>query len=198
MPLEDLVINGQPYSRVFGGSVPAPIWAEFMTYVHQDLPVLDFLEEPENIEKYLVPPATTVPSVIGLTVEEASERLADSLLNVTIEEVASLEPEGIVINQSNEPGSSLTQGSFVTIFVSTGETPTGTIPKLTGLTIEEAVARLLEFEETTGVAVAWVQQKADVNNPNRVGKVISTNPESGTKVEGTLQIVLVVGQAPSS
>lgn len=28
MPLEDVMFNGQVYARVFGGSVPAPIWAE--------------------------------------------------------------------------------------------------------------------------------------------------------------------------
>jgi membrane peptidoglycan carboxypeptidase len=40
VPLENVVINGQSYSRVFGGSVPAPIWAEFMSYV------LDGLSDP--------------------------------------------------------------------------------------------------------------------------------------------------------
>ncbi|HEX5694939.1 MAG TPA: transglycosylase domain-containing protein, partial [Acidimicrobiia bacterium] len=38
VPLTNVVINGQNYSRVFGGSVPAPIWAEFMAYVHDGLP----------------------------------------------------------------------------------------------------------------------------------------------------------------
>jgi penicillin-binding protein 1A len=194
VPLEDVVINGQAYSRVFGGSVPAPIWAEFMAFVQKDLPVTSFPDDPENIDKYLIPPKTTVPSVVGLEVEEAKARLADSLLNVTVEEIASLEPEGIVINQSHSPGSSVTQGGFITIFVSTGETPVGTLPDLVGLSIENAVAALTEFEEATGVSVSWIQEKVDVNNPNRVGKVLSTNPEGGTEVEGSVQIVLTVGQ----
>ena len=60
VPLQDVVINGQRYSRVFGGSVPAPIWAEFMSYVLQDIPVSSFPDEPANIDDYLKPPPTIV------------------------------------------------------------------------------------------------------------------------------------------
>jgi membrane peptidoglycan carboxypeptidase len=194
VPLEGVTINGQYYDQVFGGSVPAPIWAEFMAYVHSDLPVTQFPDEPRNIEEYLVPPSTTVPSVVGLTEEEAKERLAAALLNVTVEPIASLEPEGIVVSQSHTPGSTVTQGGFVTIFVSSGETPTGRVPDLIGMTIEDAVAALTAFEEESGVTVGWVQQKVATEDPDEVGRVLRTNPKPGTKVEGTFQIVLTVGE----
>ncbi|MCH7901961.1 MAG: hypothetical protein IH818_13810 [Acidobacteria bacterium] len=34
IPLEHLEFNGETYMRVFGGSVPAPIWVEIMTELH--------------------------------------------------------------------------------------------------------------------------------------------------------------------
>lgn len=34
VPLENVSINGQFYGRVFGGSVPAPIWAEIVSQLH--------------------------------------------------------------------------------------------------------------------------------------------------------------------
>ncbi|HEY4606308.1 MAG TPA: PASTA domain-containing protein, partial [Acidimicrobiia bacterium] len=194
VPLTNVVINGQSYSRVFGGSVPAPIWAEFMSYVHQDLPVTQFPPEPENIEKYLVPPPTTVPSVVGLTVSEAKGRLSDAKLNASVVEIASLEPEGIVINQSVEAGATVRQGSFVTIWVSTGETPVGALPDLAGLTIEEALDVIRDFELETGVKITLTQQKVGTTNQDLVGRIVETNPPAGANLEGTVQVVAFVGE----
>ena len=96
--------------------MPAPIWAEFMTYVHDGLPVTDFPPEPGNIKKWLVPPPTTVPDVVGLSEDDAEAELRQAKLNASVEEVPSLEPEGIVVNQSPGGGSTVRQGSFVTIY----------------------------------------------------------------------------------
>ena len=194
IPLEDVVINGQHYDRVFGGSVPAPIWAEFMAYVHANLPVEDFPPEPENIGKYLVPPSTIVPSVVGLMQDEAEERLREARLNITVEEVPSLEPAGLVVNQSHEPGTRLTQGNFVTIFVSTGETPVGSLPDLRGMTVEEANDVIREFELTSGVTITWSTQTVSTNDPNLDGLIVNTNPAPGTSIEGSAQVVFMIGQ----
>jgi penicillin-binding protein 1A len=198
IPLENVVINGQTYSRVFGGSVPAPIWAEFMSYVLRDLPATEFPPEPDNIEEYLRPPQTTVPAVVGLEQSAAEKRLRDARLNITVEEIASLEPAGIVVNQSHEPGTTVTEGSTITIWVSTGETPVGTLPKLAGMTVEEASVALEEFEMATGVAVSWFQQKVPTNKQKDDGKVLSTTPVAGTVVEGSVQVILMVGELGTS
>jgi penicillin-binding protein 1A len=194
VPLTNVVINGQNYPRVFGGSVPAPIWAEFMSYVHEGLPVMDFPAEPENIEKYLVPPPTKVPSVVGLTVSEAKERLADAKLNASVVEIASLEPKGTVVNQSVEAGATVKQGSFVTIWVSTGETPVGALPDLAGLTVEEALDVLREFELETGVKITLTQQTVGTSNQDLVGKIVETNPPAGSSLEASVQVVAFVGE----
>jgi membrane peptidoglycan carboxypeptidase len=194
VPLTDVVIHGQRYSRVFGGSVPAPIWAEFMTYVMQDLPVTDFPPEPSNIEKYLTPPPTQVPSVVGLGQSEAQQRLREAKLNANVVEIASLEPEGMVVNQSIQPGSTVRQGSVVTIWVSTGETPVGEMPSLIGMTVDEALDAIREFELETGVKLSLVQQKTDVTDASQVDRIVSTNPAPGEQVEATEQLIVFVGQ----
>ena len=198
MPLTDVTINGQNYSRVFGGSVPAPIWAEFMTYVHRDLPINEFAAEPENIRKYLFPPATTVPSVVGFELDEAEEKLREAKLNITIEEVASLEPAGFVVAQSHEAGSSIGQGTFIIVQVSTGETPTGVLPSFTGLTVAQAIVVIREFETTTGVKVSIFEQRTPTSDPDLVGKIVSTNPPAGTVIEGSGQVIFFVGDPPGS
>jgi len=194
VPLTDVTINGQRYKRVFGGSVPAPIWAEFMSYVMQDLPITEFPPEPSNIEKYLVPPSTQVPLVVGLELEEAKLRLRDAKLNMVVVEIGSLEPVGIVVNQDLEPGVTVRQGSTLTIWVSTGETPVGTMPTLIGMTVEEALVVIREFELETGVKLSLVQQKTDVTDPSLVNRIVATAPAPGDPVEGTVQLVALVGQ----
>ncbi len=196
VPLTNVVINGQKYARVFGGSVPAPIWAEFMTFVTKDLPVSAFPADPANIDDYLKPPATNVPSVVGLTEKDARIRLTEARLNISVEVVPSLEAEGIVVAQSRAPGSSVPQGSFVTIFVSSGETPKGTLPSFVGMTPEEALEAARLFEEATGVKLSLFNQKVDVADPQLAGKVVSMTPNGGTPVEGQASVTLFIGQVP--
>ncbi len=194
VPLTDVVINGQSYRRVFGGSVPAPIWAEFMSYVTADLPVTDFPAEPANIDKYLIPPPTTVPSVVGLTSDEAEARLREAKLNASVVEVPSLEPEGMVVAQSVEPGATVRQGSTITISVSSGEIPVGQMPALIGLTVEEALDAIRDFEEETGVKLSLVQQPTVVTDASLVGRIVTTDPPPGASVQGTAQLTVFVGE----
>ena len=191
--LENVVINGQTYSRVFGGSVPAPIWAEFMTIVMEGLPATEFPVEPDNIEDYLIPPFTTVPGVVGLEEKDAEEQLLDARLNVSVAEVASLDPIGIVVAQSAEPGATVAEGSFVTIYVSNGEIPTGPMPNFIGLTVEEGLEAALEFQLTTGVRLSLVQQGMEVGNPDQVGKIVETNPPPGTEILESATVLVFVG-----
>ncbi len=195
LPLENIVANGQTYSRVFGGSIPAPIWGEFMTVVMEDLPETKFPGEPANIRDYLIPPPTQVPVVVGLEEEDAGKLLRiEFRLNVEIVEVASLEPVGLVVNQSHEPGETVSQGTFITIFVSTGEPPLAPLPSFVGMTIEEAIETVREFELSTGVKLSLFQQKVNITDPNLVDRIVSTNPPPGVEIAESASIVLFVGR----
>ncbi len=83
--LEDVVINGEGYSRVFGGTVPAPIWKEFMETVLQTYPPGEF-RPVQGSNFYNAPVLTEVPEVTGLTVEEAEKAMFGARLLTEVEE----------------------------------------------------------------------------------------------------------------
>lgn len=193
LPLENVVINGQSYSRVFGGSVPAPIWAEFMSIVMEGLPETQFPADPANIEDYLVPPQTDVPAVVGLSRGAAANRIREANLNVSVRETNSLEPAGIVVRQSPGAGASVPEGSSVTIWVSNGVAPSGALPNFVGLTVEEAQELANEFTSQTGVRLSITTQEVPVENPDQIGVVVATNPPAGAEITGSAALVLEVG-----
>jgi serine/threonine-protein kinase len=165
-----------------------------MTIVMEGLPVSQFPEDPANIRDYQVPPETTVPVVVGLLQADAEQVLRTAFLNYEILEVASLDPVGTVVSQSPEPGLTVTQGSVVTIYISTGETPVGPLPNLVGMTFDEALEAVQAFELATGVRVNLFQQKVPVANPGQVDRIVSTNPAAGTQLTESATVTVFVGQ----
>lgn len=65
--------------------------------------------------------ATTVPNVVGRTVDEAKQRLAEKNLNCVVNEVDSNEPAGTVLSQNPVANSVAQAGDTVTIEVSNGK-----------------------------------------------------------------------------
>ncbi len=196
-PLTGVTINGQYYERVFGGSVPAPIWAEFMSYVLDGVPQSEFLPEPPGVEEYLVPPTTIVPLVVGLDAATAVERVQAADLNANVVSVPSIEPEGQVVGQSPGAGAEVEVGTPVTIQVSSGEPPIGNLPDLRGSTFDGALEILRAFEEETGVLVNLTRVDQPVDNPAQVGIILDTDPEPGAEVAYGINVSAAVGvQAP--
>jgi penicillin-binding protein 1A len=199
IPLEDVVFRGQTYNRVFGGSVPAPIWADFMTIIMEGVPESDFPAEPANTGEYFRVPRTTVPVVVGLEVGDATKLLKNEhQLSVEIIEIASLEPVGTVISQDLEPGASVAQGSLITIRVSTGETPVAPLISFIGLTFDQAIEAAQQFELDTGVKLSLFQEQVPVTDPALVGKIVSTNPNPGTQITESASVVLNIGELDES
>jgi len=195
IPLVDVVIRGQNYSRIFGGTIPAPMWREFMTIVMDGFPATQFPEEPPNMSQYLVPPPTTVPSVVGLTEAAAKKELTmEARLNVSVEMVPSLEEAGIVVRQAPGAGATVRQGSFVTIYVSSGEIPVAPLPNFVELTVDEAIVVAQDFEANTGVKLNLFSQKVGVTDPNQVDRIVATNPAAGTVITASGDVTLQVGQ----
>jgi membrane peptidoglycan carboxypeptidase len=193
-PLRNLTINGEFYSRVYGGTVPAPIWKEFMTYMLGDSPVLDFPEDPPGVSQYYVTPSTEVPLVIGLMQDEAVDEIYDAHLRPNVVEIGSIELKGVVLTQDLEEGSSAAHGQVVTIEVSSGLPPEAPLIDLRSLTVDEAVLALTSFEEDTGVALEFSVTFRDVTDPNLVGRVVETTPAAGAIVENGQAVVIVVGK----
>ncbi len=193
LSLRNVTINGRRYSRVYGGSVPAPIWAEFMKQMLADVPPEDFPEDPPGVSQFFRTPSTTVPLLVGLVQEDAETALADARLNVEVVEVPSPEARGVVVSQSEDPGTEVRQGVTITIEVSNGETPIAPLPNLVGQTFDQALETVKAFEESTGVTLTLVRQTEKTNKPEMKGKIVRTDPAQGSPVEFGAVIRVYIG-----
>ena len=188
--LEDVVINGETYSRVFGGSVPAPIWKEFMEVVLAQYPAGEFPSS-LGIGYYNELPFTEVPVLTGMTTPEARDAVLGAHLMAEVEEVLSAEPQGTVVASDPAAGLEVDQGSTVTIQVA-GRTSVLVVPVLEGLSSEEALEaiQLAQEEAGTAVAIEILYQPAD--DAGLVDRVLLTVPSTGELVptDGVLSLVI--------
>jgi penicillin-binding protein 1A len=218
-PMRDITINNQYYSRVYGGTIPAPIWAEFMKYALQDVPDGAFPADPPGVDQYFKVPPATVPDVVGMVagIDQTGGRQAGdpespptakdiiyaAHLQPILVEVDSLEPAGTVVEQSPAPGSSWTdengnvvdvaQGDEVTLSVSTGLPPKAPLPDFTNMTVEQVVAALDQFKQDTGVELTFTTQQVITAEPSLYGVVLTTSPAPGFVVTYGDPITLFVG-----
>jgi serine/threonine-protein kinase len=114
-------------------------------------------------------------------------------LNASVQRIPSLQPAGIVVRQSAAGGSTVKQGSFVTIYVSTGELPSGPLPNLTGLTMDEALEIVSAFELDTGVRISLSQQEVPTSNESLIGRIVDTDPPPASEVQGEVGVVAFIG-----
>ena len=175
--------NGNPYSMgsVFGGSVAAPIWRTYMARVVNGMPVQGFPQPPP-------PPTATVPDVVGLERAQAIARLEEAGFAVSVVEVDSVEPEGIVAAQSPAGGATVDAGTAVRIEVSSGRPPKTEVPGTVGMT--ESAARATIQQAGFGVAVVYEQ----VEDKSKAGTVIRQDPPGGTPAAEGTRVTLVVGK----
>ncbi len=118
----------------------------------------------------------TVPALTGrqwpddVEGQPATSQFSD----VSISWLASDEPAGTILAQSEQPGSTVAEGTPLNLLVSSGErVPTASLPDLSGLELEEALARALAagLEE----AQLSIVQTNDISA--RPGTVVSQEPE---------------------
>jgi membrane peptidoglycan carboxypeptidase len=195
IPLTNVVINGERYSRVFGGSVPAPIFRDFMSWYLQDVEALDFPVPDGDLGQYFKTPSTDVPSVVGLDVGSARAELRKAKLGANVVEVPSLSPAGQVLAQSPGAGASVPQGTGVTIEVSTGVPPTGVLPAVNGLTFDAALAALQAFSDENRLDLVFQRSTREVTDPSQVGLVVALGPGAGSEVGYGATVTIVVGVA---
>ena len=196
IPLEDVVINGDLIPRVFGGTVPAPLWAEFMEYALRDVPIADFPPDPPGVANYLREATTFVPAVAGLLAEEATELILDSHLDPIIEPTNSEEPEGTVLAQDLEPGRRVPHATPVILQVSTGIPPEAPLPPLAALDLDGLDAALATFAEESGVELNYLVEYQDTLFPEQDGLVIGSDPAAGTIVTNGDTITVVIARFP--
>ncbi len=181
----------QAIRRAYGGTVAGPVWNDFMTYVTEDVPVLEFPEPPECTAAFFRTPKTEVPNVSGMSEREAKDAIYKAGLRAAVKEVASLEPEGTLLGQSPRAGAEVNQGSVVTVRFSSGVPPA--LIDLRGLSLDQVEAAITAFNEESGLELAWTIENVPTDEPSAIGHVIGTNPPAGTIVEPEQLIVILVG-----
>ncbi len=170
---------------VFGGTIAAPIWHDYMARIMAGMPAVGFPTPP-------APPTGTVPDVVGMKAEKAQNRLAAADFTPKVEIVDDPAPKGTVIAQTPEGGTGAQLGSLVTLQVSSGVAPIVKIPGVIGLAEDEARVAL----EEAGFLVEVVRIETD--DPNQVGVVFQQIPGGGVKAEAGTTVTLKVGAEPGA
>ncbi|MFD8427894.1 MULTISPECIES: Stk1 family PASTA domain-containing Ser/Thr kinase [Streptomyces] len=134
-------------------------------------------------------PKVAVDNVIGKNIDEAKQQLEDKGFDVETKQTESSQDEGTVLSQDPDPGKELEKGSTVTLEVAKAEEK-ATVPDVVGRSCDEAKAQVESGGDLTAVCT-----DQPTNDPNQVGKVISTTPQSGTQVDPGSKVTIVVGKA---
>jgi len=132
-------------------------------------------------------PHVQVPNVVGRLRSNAVDTLRGQNLNVsTIEEFSDSVANGNVISQNPSAGSSVTQGSTVTIVVSKGREPVQ-VANVIGRSQSDARTTLQNQGFTVSVSEAFSDTVAS-------GNVISQNPSAGTTHAHGGSVAIVVSK----
>ncbi len=137
------------------------------------------------------PGNTTVPSVVGETLQQAksSIQIANLKVSKVVKQSNTGVADGQVIGTSPPAGSNPAVNTPVTIFVSTGPPPVS-VPDVTSETVAQAEATLEAPPRNFNVTTT-----AEVTTTVAPGTVISQSPAGGSVEPGTT-ISLVVAKAP--
>jgi len=180
-PFGQIPMDSYYGSSVFGGTVAAPIWHDFMVRAMAGYPV-------EGFEGPPAPRGGTVPDVVGLLQDEATSILVEANFTPVIEEVDSFEEKGLVIAQAPGGGAGLTLGGAVTLQVSTGKGEPVIVPRVVGLGKVAAVEALTKADLVAAI------EFQDVDDPTLNGRVISQVPIANKEVAEGSTVTIVVGQ----
>jgi serine/threonine-protein kinase len=144
------------------------------------------------------PELTSVPELRGLALRQARRALkrAELRLGNVTEDHARSAPPGTIIWQGPAPSRQVKPGSMVNVVIARAKpnhpAPTTSVPKLRGLSLDEARTRLRQGELRLG----QVAEKAD--NKARNGTVIEQNPRPRQEVRpGTTVDVVVTRHQPN-
>jgi membrane peptidoglycan carboxypeptidase len=119
--LDGSTIDGKRYRKMYGATLSAPIWHDYMAQVHKGLPVKDF---PKPSSKIQYGEKVSVPQVTGMSVDSAVKAIQDVGLVATVNgSMNSDVPKGRVAGTSPGSGNRIAVGSSVTVVISDGPAP---------------------------------------------------------------------------
>lgn len=124
-----------------------------------------------------------VPSVVGLSLDEAKDRLSDAGFKLKDEgpQASADVAEGLVAHQEPDEGTPMRKGGEVSIWVSSGSGPV-TIPNVVGMDRYEAIDKLEALGLDVLVEEEPTEDNAQVNYIQRQEPVAGNIVEAGTTV----------------
>jgi serine/threonine-protein kinase len=140
-------------------------------------------------------PTTTAPTVarvpsglVGLDEAPATARLQRVGLKANPVTRASSQPPGVVIGVSPPGGRQVKVGSSVTLLISKGVSLV-TVPKITGMTLQEATAALTQ----KGLKIG---NQTETNDLAAAGTVIAQNPTAAATAPAGSSVDLTISKGP--
>ena len=184
--LSNVTIAGRSYARVFGGTIPAPMWKYYMERVVERYEPQDF-PQPGPVDRGIVPDLTG-----SVSIEDATARAEAAGFTVRFEEIFDYEvPPGFIVGQSPGPGESLELGNMILVLISTGSDGVPVVPDLIGVKQDQAVDRLARIGYDVELYAV------EVNDASQVGRVVVMDPPPGTPLyPGERPVVLGIGVEP--
>ncbi|MEP7060124.1 MAG: transglycosylase domain-containing protein [Actinomycetota bacterium] len=172
-----------PYfgTSVFGGSVAAPIWANYMNRVMHGMSALSFGSPPTQKR-------AAVPNVVGKKESIATSILTKAHFVPVTQPIDDAAPKGTVVSQSPSGGASAEAGTSVIIKVSTGKPGTVAIPTVTGELLADAKAAITNRGFTVAI------KNLTVSNPSKVGVIVAQSPAGGTQAKQGTTVTITVGR----
>ena len=193
LPLTDVEINGEVIKNVSGGRVPAPMWKEFMTKVVEGLPVIEWPNDPSDLEKYYEIPTVIIPELAGLNVLVAEEIAFSNYLLPNIKLVDSEEAPGLVLTQSIEVNEEVPEGTVIELEVS-GQKFSAAIPNIPPCeyTIEEAEGLIKTFMRENNVILFLKKNYEQSDVQGCEGKVVGTNVSQGATMSTGDTLIFII------
>jgi penicillin-binding protein 1A len=181
--LENVTIAGQYYSRIFGGTIPAPMWATYMRAAVQGFSPEAFPDPPPL-------PTGEVPDLLAAgSVSEAEDLAEDAGFRLRTRTVDHWRSAGTFVAQSPRAGAEAPLGTRVTLDVSNGEGDPPTVPDVVGQLVDDAIDTL----EDAGYSVRV--RDVEVDDEDDVDRVVGQSPSGGDALApgGGGEVVLEVG-----
>ncbi|MGB9846111.1 MAG: Stk1 family PASTA domain-containing Ser/Thr kinase [Desulfotomaculales bacterium] len=136
-----------------------------------------------------------VPDLYQATLQEARIRLAEAGLEMAgeiKEDYNEKVPAGYIFSQEPPAGSRQPKGTAVTVYVSRGQQPVQVqVPDLTGLSIDQARARLTEKKLRLDENISWTESGQFLQ-----GQVISQDPPAGAQAQEDAVVKVTVSKGP--
>lgn len=137
------------------------------------------------------PTTVPTPGVTNEDIYQAQQSLKIMGLKVRVRHVASNLPGGEVVRQSPRGGTSVAEGSTVTVWVSNGPKAAASgMPDLIGLTVPQAASALAGLNVTVGTPSSqWSTEPANT--------IIDQSPAPYSSLQGVTSVSVTVSNGPS-